>query len=193
MMAEIDQVEEPDEDTIRGWEEYRNAVIENKNKSQDDFEKYINLLATGGILLSLTFLEKIATMVIITYMPLYVVGLILLLVTLLSNLYSHYKSMRDADLIILEIDDKKYIDIFKNIEKRNILINRLNKASIWSLFIGTLSIITFVSINLFAMNENQQPKPSQNPGQNPKPLTEEKGRVTPTPPSQLKPSNNSKK
>lgn len=192
-MVENEKVEELDETTIRGWEEYRNAVIENKNKSQDDFEKYINLLATGGIVLSLTFLEKIATMVIITFMYLYIIGLTLLLFTLLSNLYSHYKSMRDSDLIILEIDDRKYTDIFKNIEKRNKPINQLNKASIWSLIIGTLLIITFVSINLFAMNENQQPKPSQNPGQNPKPLTEEKGRVIPTPPSQLKPSSNPKK
>ena len=39
------------------------------------------------------------------------------------------------------------------------------------------------------MNENQKPNPSQNP----KPLTEEKGRVSPTPPAQLKPATNPKK
>lgn len=192
-MDKEEEIETIDPAIEEGWNEYRNAVTENKNKSQDDFEKYINLLATGGIVLSLTFLEKIATMVKIECMILYVIGLILLLFTLLSNLYSHYKSMRDSDLIILEIDDKKYADIFKNIDKRNKPINLLNKASIWSLIIGTLLIITFVSINLFAMNENQQPKPSQNPTQQPKPLTEEKGRVIPKPSPQLKPSNNPQK
>lgn len=39
----------------QGWSEYRNSVSANKNKSQDDFEKYINLLASGGIIVSLTF------------------------------------------------------------------------------------------------------------------------------------------
>lgn len=167
----------------QAWLEYRNSVSENKNKSQDDFEKYINLLASGGIIVSLTFLEKITAVVKIEYIIFYLIGLFLLVVTLISNLYSHHKSIRDSDSIIKEIDEEKYEDIFKNIDKRNKPINLLNITSIWSLIIGTLLILTFVSINLFAMNENQKPSPSDNPRQNPKPLTEEKrGRTNPPPP-----------
>jgi hypothetical protein len=175
----------------QSWNDYRNSVIENKNKSQDDFEKYINLLATGGIVLSLTFLEKITAVVKIEFMFFYIIGLILLIVTLLSNLYSHYKSMQDSDLIIMEIDNEKYDDIFKNIDKRNKPISLLNQLSIWSLIIGTLLIVAFVSINLFVMNENQ--KPTVNPTQTPKPLTEEKGRTNPSPSPQIKPSVEPKK
>ncbi len=166
----------------QGWSEYRNSVSENKNKSQDDFEKYINLLASGGIIVSLTFLEKITAVVKIEYIIFYLIGLFLLVLTLISNLYSHHKSIRDSDSIIKEIDEEKYEDIFKNIDKRNKPINLLNITSIWSLIIGTILILTFVSINLFAMNDNQKPQPSDSPRQNPKPQWEEKGRTNPTPP-----------
>lgn len=185
--------EEEDKELLKGWEEYRNSVSENKNKSQDDFEKYINLLASGGIVLSITFLEKIVTVDKIVCSLLYILGLLLLVVTLLSNLYSHYKSIQDSDLIIKEIDEKKYDVIFKNIDKRNQLINRLNRLSIWSLIVGTLLILTFVSINLFAMSDKQKINPSTNPNQNPRPLEEQKGRNSPMPKPILKPSNDPKK
>lgn len=172
----------------QGWIEYRNAVSENKSKSQDDFEKYINLLASGGIVLSLTFLEKIVTVDKTIFKAFYVLGLILLIVTLLSNLYSHYKSIKDSDLTIQEIDDKKYNDIFKNIKKRNKIINRLNRTSIWSLIIGVIFILTFVTINLFNMSDKQNPRPTSKPT----PSTEEKGRTVPAPP-QNRPAINPKK
>ena len=160
------------------WSEYRNSVSENKSKSQDDFEKYINLLASGGIVLSITFLEKIITVDKTICKALYVIGLVLLIVTLLSNLYSHHKSIKDSDSTIQEIDEEKYDDVFTNIGSRNKSINCLNVISIWSLIIGIISILTFVSINLFNMNDNQKPRPSDSP----KPQTEEKGRTNPTPP-----------
>jgi hypothetical protein len=182
-MSKKDKKQSNKNSTQNGWEEYRNAVIVNKNKSQDDFEKYINLLASGGIIISLTFLEKITAVAKIEYLIFYLSGLILLVFTLVSNLYSHHKSNLDSDLIIKEIDEEKFEDIFKNIDKRNKPINLLNKISIWSLIIGSVLILTFVTINLLAMNENQKPSPSDNPRQSPKPLTEEKrGRTNPSPP-----------
>lgn len=184
--------ENSQDETIRQeWIEYRNSVTENKSKSQDDFEKYINLLASGGLVLSLTFFEKIVPLKEAICKPFVIVGMFLMIITLLSNLYSHYKSMIDSDLTLKEIDEENYTKIFKNITKRNKTINRLNRISIWSVIIGIASLITFVSLNIYTMNNsNQGNKP--NPQQQPKPLTEEKGRTTPTPP-QSKPSNNPKK
>ena len=181
-------MEDLEEKERQDWIQYRNAVSENKSKSQDDFEKYINLLASGGIVLSLTFLEKIITVDKTTFKVFYIIGLILLVATLLSNLYSHYKSIKDSDLTILEIDEKKYDDIFKNIEKRNKIINRLNRTSIWSLIIGVIFILTFVTINLFNMSDKTTPRPTTQPA----PSTEEKGRTIPQPP-QSRPNNDPKK
>ena len=173
------------------WIEYRNSVSDNKSKSQDDFEKYINLLASGGLLLSLTFMEKIVPVDKSICKFLIVSGMFLMVVTLLSNLYSHYKSMLDSDATIKDIDKENYDDIFKNIEKRNKVINRLNRISIWSLIIGIILIISFATINIYNMSDsNQNTKPT--PSQQPKPLTEEKGRTTPPPP-QNKPTNYPKK
>jgi len=160
----------------QGWIDYRNSVIENKTKSQDDFEKYINLMASGGLVLSLTFLEKIVSLDKAICKAFVISGMYLMVVTLLSNLYSHYKSMLDSDATIKDIDDKNYDKIFKNIEKRNRVINFLNKISIWSLIIGILCLITFVTININNMSDKQKITPS------PKPATEEKGRTI-TPPS----------
>ncbi|MDW8852810.1 hypothetical protein SD960_22115 [Flavobacterium sp. MMLR14_040] len=179
----MEDKEENTEEVIdhQGWIDYRNSVIENKTKSQDDFEKYINLMASGGLVLSLTFLEKIVSLDKAIWKSLVVIGMYLMVLTLLSNLYSHYKSMLDSDATIKDIDDNNYEKIFKNIEKRNQKINFLNKVSIWSLIIGILCLITFVTINIYNMSDKQKITPR------PKPATEEKGRTI-TPPSS-RPSN----
>jgi short subunit fatty acids transporter len=98
--------------------------------------------------ISLTFFEKIVPLEKAIYKPFVIAGMFLMVITLLSNLYSHYKSIIDSDLTIKEIDEEKYKAIFENIESRNITINRLNRISIWSLIIGILSLITFVTINI---------------------------------------------
>ena len=183
--------EEIRKETIRQeWVEYRNAVTENKSKSQDDFEKYINILASGGLVLSLTFFEKIVPLEKAICKPFVITGMFLMVLTLLSNLYSHYKSILDSDSTIKEIDNEKFETIFRNIEGRNKVINRLNRVSIWSLIIGIVSLITFVTINIYSMdniNKGNNPTPQQ-----PKPLTEEKGRTIPPPP-QNRPTYNPKK
>ena len=187
-----EEEEEKKERERKEWIEYRNSDSENKSKSQDDFEKYINLLASGGLILSLTFFEKIVPLDKAIFKSFVIIRMFLMIVTLLSNLYSHYKSMIDSDCTIKEIDDEKYKEIFKNIEIRNKTINFLNRVSIWSLIIGILSLITFVTINIYNMSDSNQ-KNSPAPQQQPKPLIEEqKGRTIPTPP-QNKPSSNPKK
>jgi hypothetical protein len=169
---------EQDETIRKEWIDYRNSVSENKSKSQDDFEKYINLMASGGLVLSLTVVEKIITIDKASYPILLITGMFLLVLTILSNLYSHYKSMIDSDKTILEIDEEKYDKIFENIDSRNKSINRLNCISIWSFIVGIICILSFVTLNFINMSD--KPKPSQT--ENPRPLTEEKGRVTPQPP-----------
>lgn len=167
-----------------GWIEYRNAVYTTKSKSEDDFEKYINLMATGGIVLGFTFMEKIFSLSQIQLLWSIIIGLFLLLVTLLSNLYSHYKSMNDGDQIIREIDNEEYDKIFQNSNRRNETIRILNKVSIWSFILGCLLTMLFITTNLFNMNENNNnPQPKDLPNL-PKPDT---GRINPTPPPTIKP------
>jgi hypothetical protein len=171
------------------WKEFRNSVYETKSKSQDDFEKYINVLASGGLAITIAFFDKVVDIHKSTHIFLIILGWILLVLTLLSNLISHYLSISYSQKTIDEINEKKYDDVFTNVKKRNGFIKILNGFSIGSLIIGIISIIIFVTINLTIMNNNQ--KPTQKP-QTPKPLTEEKGRPINNPP-QSKPSTNPKK
>lgn len=166
-----------------GWIEYRNAVYTTKSKSEDDFEKYINLMATGGIVLGFTFMEKIFSLTQVINMWTIILGLVLLVITLLSNLYSHYQSMNDSDQIINEIDNEEYEKIFENSNKRNKKIRVLNEISIWSFIIGCLLVMFFITTNLFNMNQNDTPQPKDLPNL-PKPDT---GRINPTPPPTIKP------
>lgn len=171
-----------DEEQLRinqAWADYRISVSENKSKSQDDFEKYINLMASGALALTLTFLEKIVVIDQAIFKGFIVTGWFLLPITLLSNLYSHYKSIIDSDETLKDIDENKFDDIFKNIEKRNLTINWLNRISIWSLILGVLCIITFVTINFYNMSDKAKPSPNQqsNPSRE-----EQLGRSIPPPP-----------
>lgn len=171
------------------WNEFRNSVYETKSKSQDDFEKYINLLASGGLGVTLAFFDKIVDVKNAGFMGLIIIGWILLVLTLLSNLISHYLSINYSQKTIDEINNKNYDSVFINVEKRNKKINILNLTSIATLITGIILIITFVTLNLTIMNNSQKPTPKP---QTPKPATEEKGRTINTPP-QSKPNNNPKK
>lgn len=171
------------------WNEFRNSVYETKSKSQDDFEKYINLIASGGLGITLAFFDKIVDVKNAEYIVLIITGWVLLVLTLLSNLISHFLSINYSQKTIDEISKKDYDSVFTNVEKRNKKINILNIISIGAVITGIISIITFVTLNLTIMNNNQKPTPKP---QSPKPLTEEKGRIINTPP-QSKPNTNPKK
>lgn len=171
------------------WNEFRNSVYETKSKSQDDFEKYINLMASGGLTITTAFFDKIVDVKKAEIIWLIILGWILLIITLLTNLISHHLSIKYSQKTINEINDKEYDNVFVNVKKRNKKIKKLNLISIGTLITGIIVIITFVTLNLIIMNNNQKPTPKP---QNPKPLTEEKGREINTPP-QSKPNTNPKK
>lgn len=173
------------------WKEFRKTVYENKIKSEDDFEKYITLISSGALGLSITFIEKIVPLQIATSKWLLVLGWVLLTITLFVSLFSHFLSRKYSESTIEDVDnDLDYNTVSENIKKRNKYLEWFNLSTISTLFLGIISIVIFVSINLYSMSNNPNTKP--NPSQQPKPLTEEKGRTIPKPP-QSKPSNPSKK
>ncbi|MCD9575699.1 hypothetical protein [Flavobacterium soyae] len=174
-------------DSIKNeWVEFRNSVYETKSKSQDDFEKYINIIASGGLGITIAFFDKIVQIDKAIYLWIIVFGWLLLAVTLLINLFSHFKSVNYMELTISEINDEKYEEVFTNVEKRNKIINRFNLISLASLIIGVLAIIIFVTINLYIMSNERKPVSPQ------KPVPEEKGRKIPIPPTN-RPSSTPKK
>ncbi|HYG40087.1 MAG TPA: hypothetical protein VD908_15775 [Cytophagales bacterium] len=128
-------------------QEIRKAIYESKEKSEDDFEKYITYISAGGLALTLTFMEKVVQLKEAIYVGLLVLGWVFLGITLLVNLISHFLSARYADASISDLDSEVE-DIDKRIDKRNWKMDVINLSTIITLFIGITFIIIFVSINV---------------------------------------------
>jgi len=88
------------------WKEYRLSILEQKSKSDDDFEKYITLIASGALGLTLTFIDKISPLKESVAVWVIAIGWILLALTLFINLVSHFLSSKFNEKTIQDIDDK---------------------------------------------------------------------------------------
>ncbi|MDQ7918410.1 hypothetical protein RBU60_12590 [Mesonia sp. MT50] len=138
------------EEEIEQWKEYRLSILEQKGKSDDDFEKYITFIASGGLALTLTFINEISPLKESIYVWTIVVGWFFLAATLFLNLLSHFLSSQYNEKTIQNIDEEiDYETLLKNIEIRNKVISNLNLTSIILLGLGIIMILTFTTINAY--------------------------------------------
>ena len=152
---------------LKGWEDYRSSIYEQQTKSHDSFEKAMTFITSGALGLTLAFHDKIVPVENIQYVIFIAVGWTFLsatsFVNLVStfvpavpyivNLVSHYKSSKSLNKCADEIDKViSYKITFEEynlrLEKRNKVIDLLNKITIWLLAIGLISVITYVIINI---------------------------------------------
>ncbi|AWW30142.1 hypothetical protein DN752_08420 [Echinicola strongylocentroti] len=132
------------------WKEYRLSILEQKSKSEDDFEKYITYISSGALGLTVTFIDKISPLKESVYVWIIILGWGLFALTLFLNLFSHYLSSRYNEKTINEIDmDIDYSMLLENIDKRNEKISCLNISSIISLGTGILFVLIFSSLNAY--------------------------------------------
>ena len=189
----IDTISYKDEDSDY-WQNFRNDVIKVREKSQDDFEKYLNVFGSGGLLVGLTLLSKLTESKInYEYRLMLIFGSVSFVVCLLSNLISHYLAIQSNEKTISDIDTQN-IELWKNFEKRNKRIGFINWTSLGSIIAGTILITLFLILNINTMakqNTNPQSQPKSQPkGQiNPegKKNDSNKGRTTVNPTFQKPP------
>lgn len=133
-----------------GMNEYRKSILEEKSKSDDDFEKYITFIASGSLGLTLTFIDKISPLDKSIFIWVIVLGWFSLAITLFVNLLSHYISSKNNTRTIQDIDDDlPYDDLVANIDRRNKVVSNLNLSSIILLGFGILCILIFTTINAY--------------------------------------------
>jgi len=132
---------------IEGWKEYRKSILESKSKSDDDFEKYITLISSGGLGVTIAYINDIIPIKESVGSWVLFLGWIMLCTTLFLNLLSHHKSSICNEKTIDEIDELEYEELSDNIDSRNKIIRCLNLASIITVGIGLLLIIIFTIIN----------------------------------------------
>lgn len=154
-------------DQLTWWEEYRDLLYQQKSRSDDHFEKAITFITSGALGLTLTFHDKIVPFSTAICVYAIAIGWTLLVATLFVNLYSHYQSSKSTDATIDDVDELinyklTYNGFRKKLNKRNNIINHLNKASIYLLGTGLISIIIYVSINLHYGKTNQPENINEN-------------------------------
>ena len=113
---------------LKEWKNFRRELYEIKQKSDDDFEKYITLISSGGLALTVTFINDLIPLNQSNHTYLIIVGWTALALTLFVSLFSHYKSSINLEKNINEIDsDLEYNKLNENIDHRNKNIDFLNK------------------------------------------------------------------
>ncbi|NCA76146.1 MAG: hypothetical protein EOM90_07410 [Alphaproteobacteria bacterium] len=128
--------------------EYRNELLKLLDKSQDSFEKQLTYVSAGSIAISMAFLERITGQINqTTCKSLIILGWICLTVTLLINLLSHIFAYKSHYKTIEDIDNGNYDQ--KIAIKRNRKIYKLNNTSILMLILGIVSIVAYVSLNIW--------------------------------------------
>lgn len=135
---------------IEEWKEYRLSVLEQKSKSDDDFEKYITFIASGALGLTITFIDKISPLKESIVIWVIALGWVLLAFTLFINLLSHFLSSKYNEQTIQDIDDEiEYDNLIDRIDNRNRIISRLNLSSIILLGLGIISILIYTIVNAY--------------------------------------------
>lgn len=132
------------------WGNYRLTLLEEKSKSEDHFEKAITYISSGALVLSITFIDKLAPLEGLVFKGVIGFGWLLLTVTIFINLYSHYQASQNNEKTIEDIDENKsYNEIVDNVGKRNKFISRLNCSSIVTLALGLICILIYSFINMY--------------------------------------------
>lgn len=135
---------------IEVWKEYRLSVLEQKSKSDDDFEKYITFIASGSLGLTITFIDKISPLNESIFIWVIAIGWVFLAFTLFVNLLSHFLSSKYNEKTVQDIDDEiDYEVLISKIDSRNKIISRLNLSSIILLGLGIILILIYAIINAY--------------------------------------------
>ena len=131
--------------------DYRKSIENNKIRSENDFEKHINIFAGIGVFVSLIEFNKIGSCT--THHICLLLSIICYVITLLINPISVRKSINDSNYILEEIgyDDIGKLEsehFLRELERRNNIIETLNDISVSSLIAGVFFFLIFLVINI---------------------------------------------
>jgi hypothetical protein len=150
-----------------------------KEKSDDDFEKNITFISAGALGISMTFIEKIVNLPKAIHLWIIITAWGFLTLTLLANLLSHYLS------------SCYHLKAIEEYDARNKKITRLNLSTIFTLILGIILLIIFLSINFYNMGDKNQNQPTTESKIPDSSNDEKKGRTITKPATDAKPTTDS--
>jgi len=133
--------------------EYINLLESDYTYSISQFDNQVLYLSSGAFALSLTFLKDIAPIGQAKYLWLFIIAMGLFTTSILLSFFSHFTSYR---LIRKRI---RYVQDNKSDIKEDKVIPVLNIIMVISLIFGIIVLVTFSSINFYAMNDNNSKDP----------------------------------
>jgi len=115
----------------------RETLIKSMLSSEEWFDKNLNFITGGAILLSITFLDKVVpnreavwkwTLVAAWFIP---------VLALIFNLIAHRRSSHNQMITLVELDRDENEDVaFKNAQERNRRMDYLTLGAMWSMVCG---------------------------------------------------------
>lgn len=120
-------------------EHLRNII----DKGSDDFEKYIMIIATGTIVLSLNMFVNIENEKICVHY--FIIGIVVFFISIISILVNHLISIYLNGKTLNETEKDQYSENKRKC--RNRIITFINVASIFLIVVGFIFIILFIHHN----------------------------------------------
>lgn len=143
------------EDRIR--EANRRFIQEIKDKSDDDFEKNLVYITSGTLILSLTFIEKVAPLTEALWIYSLILSWVLLALSLLINLISHQRVSKYSLQYIEEYQQgKSENEINVIIVRNNKKISTMNNWAVGLLIFGIGFLIVYCSVNAYNMSKEKK-------------------------------------
>jgi len=132
----------------------RDKVQDVKDKSQDDYEKNLVLITSGTLVLSMTFIEKISPLEGASGIWFLIGAWVLLVLSLLLNLYSHQLAGTYADECMENIDKGLSVDEINGcVSINNKKITSLNNWTMALMIFGIMALVVYCSINAYNMSK----------------------------------------
>jgi len=145
-------IDDTEDDKIK--KENRDMLNAIKDKSEDDFEKNLVLITSGTLVLSMTFIDKIAPLAGAKGVWWLISAWFLLIASLLLNLMSHQKASKYSMVYIYECaKGTSEEDINILIKKNNRTMTRINNWTVRLLILGIAFLVVYCSINAYRMSK----------------------------------------
>lgn len=137
---------------IELWEAFWPQLQQATKDAESHIDKKIYGIAAGGIGIEIASLQFINS---VCFKWIALSSGILFAATLVLNLYTHVRSLKsqekEGDAIKKFFEDENALDdspIYSIIQEENRTLIRINKASIWTMLLAIVSLLTFMVLNI---------------------------------------------
>lgn len=129
------------EDKTQEEKEWKNRIHDYRKEASSQFNKQLVYLNSGGLVLTIGFVKGIVNLSTSKCNGLLVLTWLFFTLSLLLNLISYKSTMKSMDF---ELDNK-----CEESDMQDLITNRLDNGSLYTLILAILIFVIFISLNIF--------------------------------------------